>query len=121
MRRGRSDSAGGLEAGLPRVMGAAVLALVLAGCARPVSVGTDPGAGYAVEVVNRTGIALDVAFDDGTGPRSLGRVAAGRTERFVVVTREGPSVTIVGTGGGSTWRSPATLRAGATVSVVLGP
>lgn len=93
--------------------------LLASACSRAVAVGSDPAATYAVEVVNRSGVALEVGFDAGTGVRSLGSVASGGAERFVVVSPGQPSVTIVGTGAGVTVREPVLLRAGETVRVVL--
>lgn len=95
------------------------VALLLSGCARPVAVTSDPGASYAVEVVNRTGVALDVGFHAGGEARSLGTVAAGATERFVVVSPGSSAVTIVGTGTGVSVQQSVTLRTGETVRVVL--
>lgn len=88
-------------------------------CARPVAVGTDPGAAYAVEIVNRTGVSLDVSFEGAGGTHALGSVAAGAAERFVVVSPGSLDVTIVGTGAGVTARQRVSLQAGETVRVVL--
>lgn len=93
--------------------------VLTAACARPVAVQSDPAATYAVQVGNATTAALRVSFDAGAGERELGSVAAGGSERFVIVNPGAPSVTLVGVGPGFTVRQAVTLRAGETVRVTL--
>ncbi|HUH14090.1 MAG TPA: hypothetical protein VMK65_13325 [Longimicrobiales bacterium] len=95
------------------------LALLSLACARPVAVESEPGTAYAIQVANATGAPLQVSFEAGAEPRYLGPVAAGASERFIVVSPGGPSVTLVAEGPGFTLREPVTLRAGETVGVTL--
>jgi hypothetical protein len=98
-------------------------AAVLAGaCSRAVSVGSTPAATYAVNVTNAAGSDLAVSYDDGSGPRALGLVRAGRTERFVIAAPRQTSVTITGaTPNGSRNATPVQvqLQAGSAVSLTL--
>lgn len=98
-------------------------ALILAtACSRAVSVGTTPAATYAVNVTNAAGADLTVSYDDGSGPRALGLVPAGRTERFVIAAPRQTTVTITGsTPDGSRTTGPlqVQLQIGSAVSVTL--
>jgi hypothetical protein len=102
----------------------AVLALAagLSACARGVALNTDPGQSYAVNVRNPMPHAMIVSFDDGSGERLLGTVAANRTERFIVAGTARPTITIVAKDEGDTHtvRRTVTLMAGETVEVSLG-
>jgi len=48
------------------------------------SVGTAPTPVFAIAVTNSTGEEMIVSYDDGSGRRALGAVAAGATDRFVI-------------------------------------
>lgn len=69
-----------------RAMAVGLAALAAGGCSRAVMI-DSPGPAYTVNVDNRTSEDLIVTYDDGGGPRTLGTVRAGGTERFVVATR----------------------------------
>ena len=81
-------------------------------CSRAVAVGTTPAATYAVNVTNAAGADLAVSYDDGSGPRALGLVPAGRTERFIIAAPRQTTVTISGT-------TPDGSRTAAPVEVQL--
>ena len=93
----------------------------LAGCARGVSLNTDPGETYAISVVNPMPHAMIVSFDDGSGARLLGTVGAGRTERFVIAGAANPTVSVVAhdEAESHTVRRTVVLQAGGTVEVRL--
>ena len=99
----------------------AVLALAAAitACTRGVSLDTEPGQTYAVNVINEMPHAMIISFDDGSGTRLLGTVGANRTERFVVAGAANPTVTIVAQDEAETHtvRRTVTLTAGGTVDV----
>jgi hypothetical protein len=97
-----------------------LLVLLLAGC-RPVAVTGDPGPQYTIEVDNRMSHAMVVSFNDGTGERPLGTVAAQSRGHFIIVSPAQSSVTIVARaeGGGHTVQRQVVLVAGTTVTVVL--
>jgi hypothetical protein len=106
-------------AALAMIIGATLLA---SACSRAVAVGTTPAATYAVSVTNAAGADLAVSYDDGSGPRALGLVPAGRTERFVIASPRRTTVTIAGsTPDGSRTATPveAQLQIGSTVSITL--
>jgi hypothetical protein len=65
-----------------------------AACARAVQVTSGPSPTYPIEVRNVTGEEVIVSYDDGTGPRVLGNVVDGRTERFVIAARERLEVSV---------------------------
>lgn len=98
------------------VMLAAIV--LVAACARPVGVESDPGRSYAVQLTNATGAPLRISFEAGESTRELGSVAAGASERFIVVAATG-AVTLVAEGPSFTLREPVLLRAGETVPVTL--
>lgn len=101
----------------------AVLALAagLTACTRGVELDSDPGQTYAVNVVNTFPQAMIVSFDDGSGPRLLGTVAANRTERFVVAASSGGTVSIIARDEADTRtvRKTVVLVPGGTVEVRL--
>ena len=96
-------------------------ALSLAGCAstRGVDVGSDPA--YAIEVVNQRSGAVTIIYNDGTSDRQLGTVAAGRTERFVVVSPQRTNITVSArtSAGANVGTYPVTLWAGSTQQIVV--
>lgn len=104
------------------LLGLAFACLLLAACSRSVSVASTPAVTYAVRVTNASGVELAVSFDDGAGPRALGLVAPGRTERFVIASPRTTTVTFSGvTPDGSRTSGPieVQLAAGSTVEVTL--
>lgn len=106
-------------AALILIAGAALLAPA---CSRAVAVGTTPAVTYAVNVTNAAGTDLAVSYDDGSGPRALGLVPAGRSERFVIASPRQTTVTITGsTPDGSRSATPVEvqLQIGSTISVTL--
>jgi hypothetical protein len=101
---------------------AAGFLLFLAGCSRAIAVGSSPSAVYAVAVTNAAGEEMIVAYDDGTGPRALGAVADGRTDRFVIAASSRTSVQVSGRNRSGTKTSgPYTVQlvAGQTIPVIL--
>jgi len=74
-----------------------------------------------VNVRNTFSDPMIVRFDDGRGPRLLGTVPAGGTERFVVASPSQPQVTIIAVSedGGRQTSIPVTLQLGVAVTVVL--
>lgn len=70
---------------------------LLAACARTLAVESEPGPTYTVEVVNQTTEPLIVSYDDGSGERLLGTVAADDRERFAIASPAARTVTIVAT------------------------
>ena len=100
-----------------------LFALLLAGCARGVAVGSDaPGTAYTVFVTNSTSSTLDVSFNDGGDDRALGSVGVGRTERFIVASPRRTDITISGTTSSGTRISGpvrVSLTAGTGVRVTL--
>ena len=93
-----------------------------AGCSRAVSVGASPAPVFAVIVANQTRLELIVTYDDGSGPRALGAVAAGRSERFVIANPSRTTVDVLGRsqdGSITTAARGVQLVAGQTVPVSL--
>jgi hypothetical protein len=100
----------------------ALIALMTLACSRGVSVGAPPSPGFAVFVSNQTRIELIVAYDDGAGPKALGAVAAGRSERFVIAAPASPTVDVLGRSQDGSVTATArgvSLVAGQTVAVAL--
>jgi hypothetical protein len=78
----------------PLLHAAAVIALLALACARGMSVGTPARETYAVLVENTLETEMIVSYDAGSGPRALGTVTPGATERFVIALPEPGTVTI---------------------------
>jgi hypothetical protein len=98
------------------------LLIAIGACTRGVNVGTTPTPVYAVAVDNATSQELIVSYDDGSGPRALGAVAAGRMERFIIASPARTTIQITGrSSDGSVTAGPVTveLAAGETRSVRL--
>ena len=100
-----------------------ILSVALAGCSRAVAVQSgDPTRSFSIEITNETGTAMVVSYNDGRGDATLGTVAAGRTERYIIASPANNSVAIrgVATSGGRT-AGPYTvsLTAGSTARVSL--
>jgi hypothetical protein len=96
---------------------------VFAGCAsmRGASVGTDPV--YAIEVANQMPHAMTVFWSQSGGePRSLGTVASGRTERFVIAGNTTNTISVTARDTNGTHRTgpySVTLEAGVTKRVIV--
>ncbi|HWV58999.1 MAG TPA: hypothetical protein VNZ57_16215 [Longimicrobiales bacterium] len=99
----------------------ALAAIVTGSACRPLTIQTEPGPVYMVDVRNTFNEPMIVRFDDGSGARLLGTVAAGGTERFVVASPNSPSITIlaVSENGGRQLSIQVQLQLGAAVPVVL--
>lgn len=99
-----------------------LIASLTAGCARAVSVGTQPGPVYAVQVRNTLSQDMIVSYDAGSGPAILGTVRANGSERFVIAVRSPGAVTITARdASGSRSAGPYTvqLQSDTTAEVVL--
>jgi hypothetical protein len=89
-------------------------------CMRGVDFG--PGAqSQAINVINELAEPMIVAFDDGTGERLLGTVAARSTDRFIIAGTTAMTVSIVATDQARTRtiRRTVTLVPGGSVDVRL--
>lgn len=69
--------------------------VLMSGCFGGIGVDSEPGPGYVVEVRNPQPEPMVVSYDDGTGVRLLGLVAAEATGRFVITKPAKLDVTIV--------------------------
>jgi hypothetical protein len=98
---------------------ALILAVFSAACARGVTLNTDAGQTYAVNVMNEMPHAMVISVDDGATTRTLGTVSANRQDRFVIATSRAGTVTIIATDQGDTHtvRRTVALVAGETVTV----
>lgn len=97
--------------------------VLLVGCSGGIGVDSEPGPGYVVEVHNPQAEPLIVSYDDGTGVRLLGLVAAEGTGRFVITKPARLEVTILASDEAQT-RSIShriELAAGSPRVVVLNP
>jgi hypothetical protein len=100
-----------------------LLTSLVTGCARAVAVQSgDPTRSFSIEITNETGVSMVASYNDGRGDATLGTVAAGRTERYIIASPASTSVSIrgVATSGGRT-SGPYTvaLTAGSTARVAL--
>ncbi len=82
---------------VPSTAAALALLAVLAGCSRAVSVQSEPGPAFTMEVVNMQPDALVVSYDDGAGTRLLGTVEAGSTQRFVITSPARTTIRVTAT------------------------
>jgi hypothetical protein len=99
-------------------------AVTLQGCARPLSVGSEPSPTYRIAVSNTMPDEMIVSYNDGRGPRLLGAVPAGRVETFVVGGAASPGITISArdsTGTRTFGPAPVQLLLGETVHVRIAP
>ncbi|HEX6135295.1 MAG TPA: hypothetical protein VFZ24_15100 [Longimicrobiales bacterium] len=109
---------------MPRLRPFLLLLAVLSlfGC-RAMSVGSPaPSETYSISVLNETGIAMIVTYDDGRGDAILGNVRAGSTERFVIAAPASRTITVRGSaasGDRSSGPYTVTLVAGSTQTVRL--
>lgn len=75
-----------------------LLLLTVGGCARGISVeSASPSESYSITVENLTGITMVVTYNDGRGDATLGTVAAGATERFIIAAPASSSISVQGT------------------------
>lgn len=65
------------------------------GCARAVSIGSDPAPTYTLDVHNATNAPVNVFYLANGAERVLGQVGSADTERFVIAATYGPSVRII--------------------------
>lgn len=97
--------------------------LVLTGttCGRGVSIESEAGPTYGLEVRNPNAFPLTVSYDDGTGPRLLGNVGANGETRFVISRPASTTITIIATDqeGTQRVRRQVVLRLGSTEAVSL--
>lgn len=95
---------------------------LIAGCARAVTVGSEPGPVYRIQVINSLDHDMIVSYDAGGGPAVLGTVRAGRSEHFVITSRATTSINVTARdAAGSHTVGPyaVQLEAGATPEVTL--
>lgn len=98
-----------------------LMATFATACSRGVSVGSaTPGGAYTVSITNSTASTMDVSYNDGSD-HTLGTVAVGRTERFVVAGSRLAAVTVTGraSNGRSSGPYQVQLAAGSTPKVTL--
>jgi uncharacterized protein YcfL len=71
-----------------RFLIAALFSLTLSGCAsmRGVEVQSDSAESYSINVTNARTSPVTVSYEGGGANRELGSVAAGKMERFIVVS-----------------------------------
>jgi len=97
--------------------------LVLTGttCGRGISIESEAGPTYSLEVRNPNDFPLTVSYDDGTGPRLLGNVGASSETRFVISRPASTTITIIATDreGTQRVRRQVVLRSGSPEVVSL--
>jgi hypothetical protein len=100
---------------------AALIIAVAAGCARGVDFDPDVQRTNAINVINELAHPMVVWFDDGTGERLLGTVAAGSRDRFILAGTMASTVSVVARDEGRTHtvRRTVTLVPGGSVDVRL--
>src|SRR5690606_33591711 len=98
-------------------------ALVLMGttCGRGVSIESEAGPTYGLEVRNPNGFPLTVSYDDGTGPRLLGNAGANGETRSVISRPASTTITVIAPDREGTQRArrQVILRPGSTEVVSL--
>src|SRR5690606_31391940 len=98
-------------------------ALVLMGttCGRGVSIESEAGPTYSLEVRNPNGFPLSVSYDDGTAPRHLGNASATCDTRLVISRPTRTTITVIATDREGTQRArrQVILRPGSTEVVSL--
>jgi len=106
-----------------RMMILAAFVPFLAGCPRGVSVQSEPGPAYALEVENPLAQPMLVSYDDGTGVRLLGTVPASGRMRFIVSQPVSLRLTVTATDERrmQTVTRTVTLQAGQITEVSLRP
>jgi hypothetical protein len=99
-----------------------ILALMTASaCGPAMELDTDPRQVQAINVTNALSHPMIVWFDDGTGERLLGTVAAGSTDRFVLGDTPAGTVSVIARDEGRTHtvRRTVTITPGGTGDVRL--
>jgi hypothetical protein len=66
-------------------------------CSRNVRIESEPNRGYAVLVHNTMPHAMIVSYNDGSGPRILGTVLGGASDRFMIVSPKKADVVVTAT------------------------
>ncbi|HEX7088995.1 MAG TPA: hypothetical protein VF192_02595 [Longimicrobiales bacterium] len=99
----------------------AVLTLTGTTCGRGVSIESEAGPTYTLQVRNPNPFPMTVSYDDGTGERLLGNVGANGEASFVVSRPASTRITITARdrSGERTVRRQVTLRAGVAEVVTL--
>lgn len=94
---------------------------LLAACARGVAVESEPGPAYAIQVNNPMPHPMIVSYNDGSGDRLLGTVAARGNARFVITTPANRRISVIATDEQRrhTVTKTVMLQPGATAEVVL--
>jgi hypothetical protein len=95
--------------------------LTTSACARPVDFEPDPRQAAAINVINEMPHAMILWFDDGSGERLLGTVAAQSTERFVIAGSDVATISVIARDEGETHtvRRTVALTTGGAVDVRL--
>ncbi len=96
--------------------------LLCSACARAVEVRSGPAPTYPVEIRNTLSEDIIVAYDDGSGPRTLGTVRASGSERYIIAAPRAITVLITGRSarGERSWGPyNVQLQAGATQTVTI--
>jgi hypothetical protein len=80
---------------LTRVVPLLALLLVITACGRPIEFDPELSQVRAVNVINELPHSMVVSFDDGSGERLLGTVAARSQDRFVIAGTSATTVTLI--------------------------
>lgn len=99
----------------------AVITLTGTTCGRGVSIESEAGPTYSIDVRNPNDYPLTVSYDDGTGPRLLGNVGANGQTMFVISRPASTAITIIAADRDGTQRvrRQITLRLGSAQVVSL--
>jgi hypothetical protein len=98
-----------------------VAILSASACSRNVRVESEPTRGYAVQVRNTMPHSMVVSYNDRSGPRILGTVLGGATERFVIAAPRKTDITVLASDEAQTHNRVynVTLIAGNNVDVAI--
>jgi hypothetical protein len=97
-----------------------LLALLAAGCVRPILVGSEPRAVFSVMVHNELSEAMIVSYNDPRGEALLGSVPAAGSQRFEIANPPSADITITARNAAGSRRAgpfPVTLIAGTVQAV----
>lgn len=102
---------------------ALMASVVPSGCFGGMNIESEPGPGYVIEVRNPLPEPMIVSYDDGTGNRLLGVVAADASGRFVITSPADLNVTVTAIDEARTRTLTRSVRlaAGRPTEVVLSP
>jgi len=107
-----------------RVVLLSVFVLVpwLGACFGGISVDSEPGPGYVIEVRNPHNEPMIVSYDDGTGVRLLGTVPPNGSARFVITRPASREISLTATDEGRTHtvNRNVVLQSGVVTEVSLG-